>query len=769
MRIKGMSEREFIMLFAAVLIGRVHLIGMNPFAVGFFMAMCYERVSKGFFMVALSLGIWNAYGFVIAVKYVIVFLLCGFLCGIMEKRKTKTPLIVYSGIGAISLLFVEYIWNRIQFVSPDQTLLVLLESVLAGVFTQILYIGIHYILMEKRAIYAGNEELISVMVLGCLLVFGVPFQKNMQFGILEFCLSVLILVAGYRYGAGAGSLAGAISGLFFLARDSSFEMLGILAVLGMGAGMFRELGRAVSAVTYVGVYLAAGVYINGILLSVGRLRAVILAGILFAVLPKKMIKKVETMALDKDYVFFGMDRMEKQMKGRLAHFSEPFFALSRTFSKLSQQKEAMEEQDVEEILQQVTDNLCKGCEKANRCLGFTRHEKYQTASCILPAARENGYIEAGDFPVNFANKCDHLNRYVAETNQALRLVNNNFRWKNRLAESREAIAEQFQDIGFLLKDFSQELFREQELELEKKKDLATVLKRNQILVRKIEKVENNKHCQEIHLLAKARGRGCITTRELAKCVSSVLDKSFVPMQGSRNVLAKEYEKVVLVEDTKFKTITGVARCSKEGEIVCGDNYSFLKLDSGEMVMTLADGMGSGSDACLESTSAVELMESFLEAGVGEKTAIRLINSIFVLQSEEERLTTLDMVIINLYTGICDFIKMGAATAFIKREDRVEMITSASLPMGIFSKADYEDVSKKLYDGDMVILLSDGVLEAVPMVHKERYIIELLSNLKTTNPTEIANTLLQHAIVNSGGEIVDDMTVLVTGVWTTVPR
>lgn len=769
MRIKGMSEREFIMLFAAVLIGRVHLIGMNPFAVGFFMAMCYERVSKGFFMVALSLGIWNAYGFVIAVKYVIVFLLCGFLCGIMEKRKTKTPLIVYSGIGAISLLFVEYIWNRIQFVSPDQTLLVLLESVLAGVFTQILYIGIHYILMEKRAIYAGNEELISVMVLGCLLVFGVPFQKNMQFGILEFCLSVLILVAGYRYGAGAGSLAGAISGLFFLARDSSFEMLGILAVLGMGAGMFRELGRVVSAVTYVGVYLAAGVYINGILLSVGRLRAVILAGILFAVLPKKMIKKVETMALDKDYVFFGMDRMEKQIKGRLAHFSEPFFALSRTFSKLSQQKEAMEEQDVEEILQQVTDNLCKGCEKANRCLGFTRHEKYQTASCILPAARENGYIEAGDFPVNFANKCDHLDSYVAETNQALRLVNNNFRWKNRLAESREAIAEQFQDIGFLLKDFSQELFREQELELEKKKDLATVLKRNQILVRKIEKVENNKHCQEIHLLAKARGRGCITTRELAKCVSSVLDKSFVPMQGSRNVLAKEYEKVVLVEDTKFKTITGVARCSKEGEIVCGDNYSFLKLDSGEMVMTLADGMGSGSDACLESTSAVELMESFLEAGVGEKTAIRLINSIFVLQSEEERLTTLDMVIINLYTGICDFIKMGAATAFIKREDRVEMITSASLPMGIFSKADYEDVSKKLYDGDMVILLSDGVLEAAPMVHKERYIIELLSNLKTTNPTEIANTLLQHAIVNSGGNIVDDMTVLVTGVWTTVPR
>lgn len=759
-----MSEREFIMLFAAVLIGRVHLIGMNPFAVGFFMAVCYERISRVFFVAALSLGIWNAYGFVIAVKYLLVFLLCGALCGIIEKRKGKIPLIVYSGIGAASLLLLEYIWNRVQLVNADQTLLLLLESLLAGVFTQILYIGIHYILTEKKAIYAGNEEMISIMVMGSLLVFGVPFQENMAFNILEFCLSILILVAGYRYGAGAGSLAGAISGLFFLARDSSFEMLGILALLGMGAGVFRELGRVVSAITYVGIYLAAGVYINGIMLSVGRLRAVILAGILFAVLPKKMIKKVETMALDKDYAFLGMERMEKQIKGRLSHFSEPFFALSRTFSKMSQQKETMEEQDMEEILQQVTNNLCSGCEKANRCLGFTRHEKYRTASCILPAAKEHGYIEVGDFPVNFANKCDYLDSYVAETNQALRLVSNNVRWQNRLAESREAIAEQFQDIGFLLKDFSQELFREKELELDKKKDLAAVLKRNQILVRQIEKVETNKHCQEIHLLAKARGRGCITTRELAKCVSNVLDKSFVPIQGSKNVLSRDYEKVILVEDTKFKTITGVARCSKEGEVVCGDNYSFLKLDSGELVMTLADGMGSGTDACMESTSAVELMESFLEAGVGEKTAIRLINSIFVLQSEEERLSTLDMVIINLYTGICDFIKMGAATAFIKREDRVEMITSASLPMGIFSKADYEDVSKKLYDGDMVILLSDGVLEAAPMVHKERYVIELLSNLKTENPTEIANTLLQHAIVNSGGEIVDDMTVLVAGVW-----
>ena len=54
MRIKGMSEREFIMLFAAVLIGRVHLIGMNLECVW----ICdSSKVSAGLFVVRGF--VWN--------------------------------------------------------------------------------------------------------------------------------------------------------------------------------------------------------------------------------------------------------------------------------------------------------------------------------------------------------------------------------------------------------------------------------------------------------------------------------------------------------------------------------------------------------------------------------------------------------------------------------------------------------------------------------------------------------------------------------------
>lgn len=764
MRLKGMGEREAALLIAAVLVGRMNMVGINPFAVGFFMAICYERIPRFFYVVALLIGIWDGYGTVDTVKYGAVLLLSWSISLLVEQKKQKLPLIFYSGVGTITLFGVQYLWMQQSILYSTNIMLILLESLLAGIFAQVLYIGIHWLLTEKKTAYAGNEEMISMMILGSLMIFGMPLQEIPDFGVLQMFLSLFVLFTGYKYGAGAGSMAGAIGGLFFLTQEKGFSTLGILAVLGIGAGLFRELGRGVSSVTFLLLYIAFGKYFDSTLWDVGKIRGVVAAAVLFLCLPKRFTRRVEAAVLEKEFALNGAEQMEQQVKRRLEHFAEPFFKLSKTFTLLSEKKTEMEERDVERVLQEVTDNLCVYCEKSNRCLGYTRHKKYQTAACILGAVREHGYIEAQDFPLHFVNKCDYLPNYIEVTNQALKLFHNNLEWQNKLAESREAIAEQFEDIGMLLQDFSKDMYLEGEISAEQKKDLAAVLKRNQVLLRKIEKVEKNNHFQELHLVVKSRKRVCVTIRELANMVSSVLEKTYVPSLECKNVLSKEYEKVVLVEDTKFKALTGMAQRNKEGELVSGDNYSFIRLDGGELVMTLADGMGSGENACLESTSVVELLESFLEAGVGERTAIRLINSIFLLKSEEQQFSTLDMAILNLYTGVCDFIKMGAATAFIKRDKWVEMISSTTLPIGMFNQVDYDNVSKKLYDGDYIIILSDGVLDTAPCMEKEEYFQELLLGMDMKNPNELANAILDHAMGISDGEIVDDMTVLVTGMW-----
>ena len=39
---------------------------------------------------------------------------------------------------------------------------------------------------------------------------------------------------------------------------------------------------------------------------------------------------------------------------------------------------------------------------------------------------------------------------------------------------------------------------------------------------------------------------------------------------------------------------------------------------------------------------------------------------------------------------------------------METIQSTTLPVGAFTQVDYDGITKKLYDGDMVIMVTDGV-------------------------------------------------------------
>ena len=55
---------------------------------------------------------------------------------------------------------------------------------------------------------------------------------------------------------------------------------------------------------------------------------------------------------------------------------------------------------------------------------------------------------------------------------------------------------------------------------------------------------------------------------------------------------------------------GIARLKKDGAQISGDNFSFLELERGDLLLGLSDGMGSGSAACKESEMVLDLVERF---------------------------------------------------------------------------------------------------------------------------------------------------------------
>ena len=130
----------------------------------------------------------------------------------------------------------------------------------------------------------------------------------------------------------------------------------------------------------------------------------------------------------------------------------------------------------------------------------------------------------------------------------------------------------------------------------------------------------------------------------------------------------------------------------------------------------------------------------------------LVNKLLCL-SDDENFSSLDISVIDTVSGGLDVIKMGAASSFVCHRDNVEIVSCAAPPAGILEKAKPLTSRLQLYDGDMVIMMSDGVFDVLD----EQGVIAAVEETDTQNPQILADRLLDRALA---ADAKDDCTVLV---------
>ena len=123
-------------------------------------------------------------------------------------------------------------------------------------------------------------------------------------------------------------------------------------------------------------------------------------------------------------------------------------------------------------------------------------------------------------------------------------------------------------------------------------------------------------------------------------------------------------------------------------------------------------MGSGARAAVESCMTVSLMTKMLRAGLGTETAVRLINLMLMTKSTEESFSTIDLLLVNLFTGKAELFKLGAAQTFIKTAGTVKTVEGRSAPVGIVSPVEISRFSARLSDGDEIVMITDGICEDI---------------------------------------------------------
>lgn len=338
-------------------------------------------------------------------------------------------------------------------------------------------------------------------------------------------------------------------------------------------------------------------------------------------------------------------------------------------------------------------------------------------------------------------------------------------WKHRFLECRSVIGLQFEQIGVIIENQQRNIMESRDITEWYRKKITESLKHNGIRVKHLIVTEGSGGQQEIDAVLQCRKGQHFSAQKIASMMRTERKKKFQPAYDCRAVLGEQAAAMHFTQKPEYQVLYGVTRKFRREEACSGDSFSAGHIGEGQILLCLADGMGTGRQAEIESRMTVELLEKLLENGFSLEAAVTMTNQVLVSGKISQTPTTLDLCLIDLYSGMAQFLKMGAVAGYLRRGTSVSAIKGQTVPMGMFlwKQEDLEFIiEEKLEKGDMLVFMTDGVSEKAGLASDE-ILKDLISSCKTQNAQEMADWLMDQLMMLDD-RIRDDMTILTAGIW-----
>jgi stage II sporulation protein E len=765
-----LHQNSFLLFLCAFLLGSSNIAsGALPLGAAFFAAA--SRVAGNRLLMAFAVLIGASFQGSLELVYInaACMLLFSVLCIPLKEVASRL------NIKAACLLFISMLL--------PQLLLAVMQGFLAydvmkAVFSSFISFALFFIFglsipvisgTVKRALFAG-EEAISIAITAALVLSGIGALQILGFSVRNMLCVTLLLIFSFKCGAGVGAAAGVAIGLITsITKESTPAITGAYALCGMLAGILGNLGRTGSALGFVMGNMILAAYLNGSAESMLYLREVLGAVVLFFLTPNKLIKflagpfkrDLSLMADRRGY----SSRIRDITVDKLEKFSKAFSELSKAFGEVAETKMPVERQDINVLFDRVADRICSDCSLCMHCWERNFYDTYQVMFQIVESLESKGRVEEKDIPRYFFDKCARINDFVNAVNNMYELFRVGVVWKGKLKESRDVIGRQFQGMSKMITGLAGEIDKEVSFLSPLEDEITAALHNAGVKAKETTAYKNSWGKYEISVLHNACGgaRSCVSI--IDRVVTDAVGRRMV--RGSAECTRSRDGSCCLkyVEAENLKLTTGIAKLPKYGSNISGDSFTFMNSGNGRYMLALSDGMGTGYGAAAQSKATVNMLESLLESGFDKDMAVNLINSVLVLKSEEDSSCTIDLTTIDLFSGEVEFIKIGAAPTYLKKTGKVDIIRSASLPAGILPGIDAELAHRKVEGSDMVIMVTDGVIDSLTGDEPgERRLMKLIQELESLNPQQVADSILAEANKCCDNKPCDDLTVLVAKVW-----
>ncbi len=229
-------------------------------------------------------------------------------------------------------------------------------------------------------------------------------------------------------------------------------------------------------------------------------------------------------------------------------------------------------------------------------------------------------------------------------------------------------------------------------------------------------------------------------------------------------MAREVQIALLPSAIKALDHFEVAAHNIPSRFVGGDFYDLIPLKDDRFVFVLGDVSGKGVAAALLAAMAQGALQVQFASNLPLTEVITSVNKVLALRSESNRFITLFSAVLDR-EGHFTYINAGHNLPILVRTSgETEMLTTKSVLLGAFDFIEYKPLQTRLNSGDVVVMYTDGVTEAVnndnEMFSDER-LEELVKRSATLTAEEIKQRILSEVLSFTRGlPQSDDITLIV---------
>ena len=576
-----------------------------------------------------------------------------------------------------------------------------------------------------------------------------------MFSIGGFLTTALVLVCAATLGSTPAATCGLLVGFLYVLSDAEYVFLPVL--LGFGGLVGGLLSRFSKAAVSIGMVFTSALMLV-VTYNTSRVPEILydvsIASLAFLLVPKKYVEKLSLKFSQMKLT--GFDEVKRAYMAKVSFLSEALSDVGNITEQVAKKLNRARADESMSVFEKTSSQICSDCGLKTSCWDKKPNDTAKAFSQMIPTLKKHGCVDLDTLSDYFKDHCCRSRQIISQTNINYAEYLAKQSAKRRINEIRELIGGQFEAMSSVLDRLSVDIKDIRNIDLQSTSALKQKLNEMGLktdfcycLIGELDRMTVEFCVREV------RGES-VPDKVLVSVLEELTERNFENPTVCTVGGASRY---TFNEQANYRVEIDLLQIPHDPSKICGDTCTHFIDSSQYFNIIVADGMGKGRAAAIDSAMTVTLVSKLIKSGFDYSNSIKMINSALLVKSDEESLSTIDTAQIDLYTGKLSIMKAGAPLTIIVKDKRPIIIESSSTPIGIVNDVAVYEEEMYLSAGDLVVMMSDGICE-----NGYDYILDLLKTDFSLSPEELTQKITNRCIEKNKG-ITDDLSIVVARIHT----